>query len=98
MLYSKNKKLPRFQHKSLAVQAELDVENNTIVRRFEERGVTTISSSQSQALLQLKEKYSYIKKCLNCSIGNHCINKCLDLSFIFFKNNFLEYVLGGVAY
>lgn len=72
----KNKQLPRFQYKSLAILADLEAENNIIVRRFEERGVTVTSSAQSQALLQLKEKYCDIKKCLNCSIGNHWINKC----------------------
>lgn len=76
VLYSKNKQLPRFQYKSLAFLADLEAENNTIVRRFEERGVSVTSSAQSQALLQLKERYCNIKKCLNCSIGNHCINKC----------------------
>jgi len=76
VLYSKNKQLSRFQYKSLAILADLEAENNTIVRRFEERGVTVTSSVQSQALLQLKEKYCDIKKCLNCSIGNHWINKC----------------------
>lgn len=47
VLYSKNKQLPRFQYKSLAILADLEAENNTIVRRFEERGVTVTSSAQS---------------------------------------------------
>lgn len=66
--------MPVFQQKALNILGELSAENNVIMRKFKQRCITPDSAVQSQALLQLKESYCDVKKCLNCSVGKHWIN------------------------
>ena len=56
------------------ILGELSAENNVIIRKFKQHGFTPVSEAHSQALLQLKESYRDVKKCLNCSVSKHWIN------------------------
>lgn len=48
---------------------QLKVENNMVVRMWQQVGLTASSASDSQALIQLKKVYCDRKDCLRCRIG-----------------------------
>lgn len=50
-------------------------EKNSIVTFWESMKINVENASQSQALIQLKNEYCTHKKCLNCEIGVHILNK-----------------------
>ncbi len=52
---------------------ELPAESNSIITKWEELGVQPGSAFETQALLQLKNKYCSSKKCLHCHVGNKLI-------------------------
>ncbi|MFQ5334956.1 MAG: DUF2851 family protein [Flavobacteriales bacterium] len=49
--------------------AQLPPENNTVIRKWQDFGITAGTALQSQALLELRKNYCVEKKCLNCAIG-----------------------------
>ena len=57
------------KNRSLEFLEQLPSEENSIVEKWQKLGVESRSSFESQALLQLKNKYCERKKCLNCQIG-----------------------------
>jgi len=44
-------------------------ENNAIVDKFKSFGITSQSAFETQSLLELKNEYCNVKKCLQCAIG-----------------------------
>ncbi len=44
-------------------------ETNQIIRKWNDLGIGSRSAFETQALLQLKNKYCDLKKCLNCQLG-----------------------------
>jgi len=57
--------------KDLAVSFLNDMksENNRIIRKWKEHGISSNAASKSQALIELKNNYCDQFKCLNCNIG-----------------------------
>ena len=49
--------------------SEVAAENNSIIDRFSNFGVTARNALHSQALIQLKNEYCNFGRCLNCAIG-----------------------------
>jgi Protein of unknown function (DUF2851) len=60
------------QYKLKAMQwaEQLLPEKNNITKGFEALGLANKNAYDSQALIQLKNKYCNVKKCLECAIGN----------------------------
>ena len=54
--------------------SEISAEKNSIIDKFNEFGLVSSNSFQSQAILQLKKEYCNTNKCLNCAIGQKLIN------------------------
>lgn len=54
---------------------ELSPENNQIIRKWAERGISAGTALESQGLLHLKNNYCDKSKCLNCSFGNKVLHK-----------------------
>lgn len=54
---------------------ELPAEENSIIDKWAELGIHARSAFESQALLQLKNKYCKDKKCLNCRLGAKLISR-----------------------
>ena len=50
-------------------------EQNAILEKFQSFGIESKNVYESQALLQLKNKYCDNKKCLNCDIGHFILKK-----------------------
>lgn len=63
----------RLLDKALHWFAELKPEKNHIVMAFQQLGLPTESSADSQALLELKKHYCEVHRCLECAIGNHLL-------------------------
>ncbi len=59
---------------ALAYLSQLAPEENHLIERWKEVGITVNSAVDTQALLQLKVVHCAEKKCLTCSIGNKLIN------------------------
>ncbi len=59
-----------YKIKALQWAAQLLPEKNNITKGFEMLGIANKSAYDSQALIQLKNKYCSEKRCLDCAIGN----------------------------
>jgi hypothetical protein len=59
----------------LNLAAQLQPEKNQIISKFERLGKETGNILESQALLQLKNKYCAKKRCLQCRIGSEVLGK-----------------------
>jgi len=55
--------------RALLMLEKLAPETNQIIRKWNELGIESRSAFETQALLQLKNKYCEPKKCLNCQLG-----------------------------
>ena len=68
--WGKKKNDQHRMEEAIRLLEEIKPENNAIIHRWKERGVTCQSAFDSQALLQLKKNYCEEKKCLQCRIGH----------------------------
>ena len=59
--------------KAIAWLGQIEAENNTFTRLFDEFGVTAENAMHSQALIQLKTRYCDEKRCLECAIGHYLL-------------------------
>jgi hypothetical protein len=55
--------------RALHLLEETAPESNQIIRKWEGLGIESRSAFETQALLQLKNRYCDHKKCLNCQLG-----------------------------
>lgn len=55
--------------RALSLLEKLVPEENQIIRKWNESGIESRSAFETQALLQLKNKYCDAKRCLNCQLG-----------------------------
>lgn len=69
-LYGKLKDEDGFKEKALSLLADLPNEKNHIIEKWKNLGVEVESAYDSQALLQLKNKYCDQKRCLDCAVGS----------------------------
>lgn len=68
-VYGEKQNKEYLKNRSLEFLEQLPTEENSIVEKLQKLGVESRSAFESQALLQLKNKYCELKKCLNCQIG-----------------------------
>ncbi|MDP2337618.1 MAG: DUF2851 family protein [Bacteroidota bacterium] len=68
--------------RALLLLEKMPPESNQIIRKWNSLGIDSRSAFETQALLQLKNKYCVNKKCLNCQLGakiitsvNHSVNE-----------------------
>ncbi len=59
--------------RALKLLDQLPGEQNAIITKWSELGLSVRSSFQSQALILLKNSYCKNKRCLNCGIGNEIL-------------------------
>jgi hypothetical protein len=74
-LYGQEANKPGLCDRAVTFLEDLPPENNAIIRRWSEIGVSSDNSLESQGLLQLKKKLCDHKHCLDCSIGHHLLNR-----------------------
>jgi Protein of unknown function (DUF2851) len=68
--YGKLKKEETFKDRAFAFLEQLKPESNNITDGWQRLGLEPTSAYNSQALIQLKNKYCDKKRCLECAIGN----------------------------
>lgn len=61
--------------KALLWFQDLAPEKNAITNQWVGFGVTNINALESQALIELKNKYCNVKRCLECAVGNTVLKK-----------------------
>jgi hypothetical protein len=62
-----------FRQKAIGFLETLPPESNNITRGWESSGISVTNAFYSQSLLQLKNNYCNLKKCLFCQVGNQII-------------------------
>ncbi len=67
--YGEEKGIEAYKEKGLKQLEELPGEINSDIVRFKELGMPTGQALETQALMQLKTRYCYKKRCLDCRIG-----------------------------
>jgi len=72
-IYGKYKGAENLQDRALSFLEQIEPEENSIVAKWEEVGITIDSAFKTQALIHLHDNYCTEKKCLNCEIGNKFI-------------------------
>ncbi|MFP4041255.1 MAG: DUF2851 family protein [Bacteroidales bacterium] len=73
-IYGERKNKPEYKDKALNFLNQLPPENNSIIKKWKKLNIRPDSACQSQALIQLKNKYCSKKKCLDCQIGKKIIS------------------------
>ena len=68
--YAIHKDNNELKDRAIQILEQIPPEKNTIVSRWQDFGISAVSSYDSQALLHLKKKYCDEKKCLRCRIGH----------------------------
>lgn len=59
-----------FKEKAMQWLTQLDAEKNTITKKWAAHHVSNSNALESQALLELKNNYCDLKRCIECSVGN----------------------------
>ncbi len=72
-VYGKAKGLEKYVDKALNHLERIPAESNSIIKKWQQLGYDAENSMDSQALLQLKNKYCARKRCLECQIGHQLI-------------------------
>lgn len=78
-LYGKETGEERHVDYALSLLSAIPPETNNIVKKWSELGIKAENAYQTQALLELKNEYCTLKKCLSCTIGNKLLrysNSC----------------------
>jgi hypothetical protein len=63
----------KMKDKALVFLEKLAPESNQIIRKWNELGIESRSAFETQALLQLKNRYCDNKRCLSCQLGTKLI-------------------------
>ncbi|MBT8220514.1 MAG: DUF2851 family protein, partial [Bacteroidia bacterium] len=79
--YGKWSKEERYVDKALNLLRSCLPESNSIIKKWKMLGLDTTSAHATQGLLQLKNEYCTMKKCLHCSIGHSIIKRDERSSF-----------------
>lgn len=69
-LYGKWRGEDHYQEKALQLLEQLPPEDNHIIQQWQSLGMAPSAAHQTQALLQLKNQYCDLKRCLDCAIGS----------------------------
>lgn len=65
----------QYKDQAIALLRQIPAENNAVVRKWRQLGVSPDDSSRTQALLQLNNNYCNAHRCLDCAIGYHIIKR-----------------------
>jgi hypothetical protein len=72
-VYGDKQNKQQLKNRALEFLEQLPAEHNSIISKWNELGVEARSAFETQALLQLKNRYCEAKKCLNCHIGTKLV-------------------------
>ncbi len=69
-VYGQSRKESIYSEFAVELMGQLPAENNKIIRTWTKLGIIPSNAVESQALLQLKNKYCSQNRCLQCAIGH----------------------------
>ena len=69
--YGKSHSLPEYMDLAVDFLSSLGPESNSVVRLWQQSGVSVSNAAHSQGALQLYDNYCIHKRCLDCRIGYH---------------------------
>ncbi len=72
-VYGQKQHKPALAERCLQFYAQIEPEENNIIRFWRKLGITSQSSAQAQALLQLKTYYCDQLNCLHCTFGQNIL-------------------------
>ncbi len=72
-VYGKQKDDQKYVDRALAFLEQTEGEDNSIINKWESLKLPVKNAYSTQALLQLKNEYCNVKKCLSCNIGTYLI-------------------------
>jgi hypothetical protein len=72
-VYGRLRNEASFCDRALRFLEQIPGENNSIIRKWSELGMSIQTAFNTQALLELKNNYCAKKQCLNCSIGSEIL-------------------------
>lgn len=61
----------------LRLMESIKAEENAIVNKFSQFGITAVNAIETQSMLALKNEYCLKIRCLDCSIGNEILRKSI---------------------
>jgi hypothetical protein len=59
----------KYKEQAVELLTQLPAEDNAVMRKWCQVGITPCNAAESQALLQLENNYCKSRKCLECGIG-----------------------------
>lgn len=68
--YAKHQDKDELKEKALGWLTELASEENAIIKTWKSKGVPSANASESQALIELKNNFCNLRRCLECAVGN----------------------------
>lgn len=74
-VYGVEQQQEKYKEQALNLLSQLQAENNSIVRRWQEAGLKPANAGESQALLQLYNNYCTSRRCLECHIGYQLLKR-----------------------
>jgi hypothetical protein len=66
---------PQLQQRVINWLTEMAAEKNQLISGWDRAGVTALNAAETQALTELKKSYCTVKRCLECQIGHHLLNR-----------------------
>ncbi|OFX80193.1 MAG: hypothetical protein A2X12_00520 [Bacteroidetes bacterium GWE2_29_8] len=73
--YGKTKNEIKYIDKAIEFLNNIKAEQNNIIEKFNKIGIKSNNAADSQAIIQLFNKYCKNKQCLKCSIGQHLLKE-----------------------
>lgn len=77
--YGRHKHDEQLTDRALTLMQELKPENNSIITQWKAAGVDCMNAGDSQAILQLHQRYCMNSNCLRCRFGNEYIRRTPDM-------------------
>lgn len=74
-VYGRLRKDNAFSDRALKYLEQIPGENNAIISKWGDLGMSVQTAFNTQALLELKNNYCDKKQCLNCSVGNEILKR-----------------------
>lgn len=74
-VYGKRKNDHHISDKAFILLEKITGERNSVIKKWQQLGISSDNAYLSQALLELKNSYCDHKRCLQCEIGNMILNR-----------------------
>lgn len=74
-IYGEHTKEEKYKERAIRFLEQLDGEKNAIITQWKLMEMPVKTAANTQALIELKNNYCNKKKCLNCALGSHLLNR-----------------------